>query len=141
MHLRGQHSEILQFCTNIRTGLLRGIGLERINRYSEWYWNNHLQPHFADEESAVFPILGKTNTIVKKAMAAHNRIRRLFRSESEELKVISRIEEELMALVRFEERVLYKEIENQLGVGNADVGDWRGAVDINRLQWPDEFWK
>lgn len=106
-----EHHHGLLICWKIRTGLKNKIEPERIKRYTDWFWETHLKPHFEIEEKYVFPILGNEHELVKKALTEHRRLNRIFESTTEHLKNLSLIEEELESHIRFEERILFNEIQ------------------------------
>lgn len=140
--LKEEHRENLTLCTNIRIGFTRGIELNRIKKYANWYWENHLLKHFVSEERLIFPILGKEHALIKRAMADHRRLKRLFRSKEDIHKMLNRIEEELEAHVRFEEKVLFKEIEHSGSKKDLNVIELIHQHDAGMTsKWGDEFWK
>lgn len=106
-----EHHHGLLICWKIRTGLKKNIEPERIKRYTDWFWETHLKPHFEIEEKYIFPILDNKNELVIKALVEHRRLNRLFESTTEHLKNLSLIEEELESHIRFEERILFNEIQ------------------------------
>ena len=71
----------------------------------------HFLAHFYTEEQLIFPILGNTHEGVGKALFEHRRIKRLFVKEKNIIKSLSLIEEDLEKHIRFEERLLFAEIE------------------------------
>lgn len=106
-----EHHHTLLLCWKIRKGFSRNIEIERIKKYSDWFFEVHIQPHFEVEEKYIFPVLGKENELVKKALSEHRRLKRLF-NETENIEAsLSLIEEELDAHIRFEERVLFTEVQ------------------------------
>lgn len=107
-----EHHHSLLLCWKIRTGFKKDIDLVRIKSYVNWYYTNHLQPHFEIEEKYIFPILGKKHKLVKKAITEHLRLSRLFEESTDLLKSLTLIEEELESHIRFEERVLFNEIQS-----------------------------
>lgn len=109
--LSREHHQGLLLCWKIREGIKRNIETERIKKYVDWFWNNHLQQHFEAEENLLFPILGSQNELIKLALTEHRRLERLFENENDIHKSISLIEEELEKHIRFEERVLFNEIQ------------------------------
>jgi len=109
--LSRDHHQGLLLSWKIRTGFAKGISIERIKNYIDWFYKTHLSPHFKVEEKYIFPILGNDNVLVKKAIAQHRRLHRLFNSNLEIEKSLNRIEEELEQHIRFEERVLFHEIQ------------------------------
>lgn len=74
-------------------------------------FEHHIHPHFEMEETHLFPILGNSSPLIKKARAQHQRLRRLFNDINDIEKSLSLIEEELERHIRFEERVLFNEIQ------------------------------
>lgn len=110
--LSREHHHSLLLCWKIRTGFSKGIETGRIKRYADWFFENHIQPHFRDEEDHIFPILGQDHEHVKKAISDHRRIARLFKDQDDIDKSLNRIEETLESHIRFEERVLFNEIQS-----------------------------
>ncbi len=101
----------LQLCWKIRAGFSKKIETDRIKKYTDWFFKTHLKPHFELEEKHVFPILGAENKLIKKALAEHRRLERLFKQTTDQEKSLGLIEEELDAHIRFEERILFVEIQ------------------------------
>lgn len=106
-----EHTAVLDLCTRIRFGLANGISEERIKNYSDWFKKNNLDPHFEMEKGNIFPILGYNNVRVKRALANHRRLSRLFEATTDLHIVLNKIEEELGTYIRFEEGILYNEIQ------------------------------
>jgi len=106
-----EHHHGLLLCWKIRTGFSKGISEERIKKYVDWFYTTHLLPHFELEENSIFPILGNDHKMIKKALSQHKRLHRLFTETNMPLKSLSLIEEELEQHIRFEERVLFNEIQ------------------------------
>lgn len=106
-----EHHHGLLLCWKIRTGFSKGISEARIKKYTDWFYTTHLVPHFELEENYMFPILGNDDELVKKALAQHKRLHRLFAETNTISKSLSLIEEELEQHIRFEERILFNEIQ------------------------------
>lgn len=110
--LSKEHHYGLLLSWKIRAGFNKNVNPKRIKAYANWFFKTHLIPHFEMEETHVFTILNKKNDLVKRALADHRRLKRLFTKETnDEAKVLSLIEEELDKHIRFEERVLFPEIQ------------------------------
>ena len=109
--LSREHHQGLLLSWKIRTGFSKGVPVDRIKNYMDWYYSAHLEPHFHAEENYIFPILGNDHELVKKAISQHRRLERLFNKATELKKSISLIEEELESHIRFEERILFNEIQ------------------------------
>lgn len=133
-----QHLFVLKMCCRVRKGLDKKINTRRIRAYTDWFRKYFLEPHFEFEKDYVFPMLGN-NPRVKRALANHRRIMRLLSCGCEDLKVLNLLEEELSMHVRFEERVLYREL--------SSAATPRQMQEIRKLhswqeipEWPDKFW-
>ncbi|KYG75497.1 hemerythrin domain-containing protein [Roseivirga echinicomitans] len=107
-----EHHHGLLLCWKIRKGFLSKVDPVRVKTYSDWFYKTHLIPHFSDEEKYIFPILGEEHEHIKKAMAEHRRLARLFDDKEDIARNLNRIEEELERHIRFEERVLFPEIQD-----------------------------
>ncbi|NCT17152.1 MAG: cation-binding protein [Flavobacteriaceae bacterium CG_4_8_14_3_um_filter_34_10] len=124
----------------IKKGFSLGIDPERIKKYTDWFWVNHLIPHFETEEQFVFPILGNDNSLVKQALAEHKQLKFLFEKEDAISDTLSKIETLLNNHIRFEERVLFnaiQEIANEKEVQILNKAH-NGSEDFGL--WDDEFW-
>ncbi|CAM4102028.1 hemerythrin domain-containing protein [Flavobacterium antarcticum] len=106
-----EHHHGLLLSWKIRAGVKKEVEPIRIKKYLDWFYTEHLLPHFEIEEKHIFPILGNEHELVKKALTEHRRLMRLFESDTDLVKNIHLIEEELESHIRFEERVLFNEIQ------------------------------
>ncbi|WP_100610278.1 cation-binding protein [Confluentibacter lentus] len=138
--LSREHHHGLLLSWKIRAGFSKNIAPERIKMYADWFFKTHLTSHFEMEEQYVFSVLEPNNEFVKKALADHKLLRRLFADDNIEM-ALSKIEEVLDAHIRFEERVLFQEIQK--------VATELQLVDIEKIhqetdfvdKLDDEFWK
>ncbi|WP_276371201.1 hemerythrin domain-containing protein [Chryseolinea sp. H1M3-3] len=135
------HHHGLLFCWKIREGFKRKIQPDRIRNYADWFWETHLTPHFAIEEHHVFPVLGNNHELVKKALAEHRRLKRLFESETEDAVALGLIEEELEKHIRFEERQLFNEIQEVATPEQLAEIEKHHNEPAAGENWQDEFWK
>lgn len=127
--LSREHHYGLQLCWKIRTGFKKGVETLRIRNYVVWFYENHLLPHFEVEEKYIFPILGIDNDLIKRALSEHQKIKRLALSETEVHKSLHSLEDVLEKHIRFEERILFNEIQSvatteqlqQIKLHHADV--------------------
>ena len=84
-----------------------------MKNYCEWFWTSYLDPHFEEEEKVIFPVLPEDNPLIKQAWTEHKRLRKLFSSWENPEKTLGQIEEELEKHIRFEERILFPEIQEK----------------------------
>ncbi|MFD2916201.1 hemerythrin domain-containing protein [Psychroserpens luteus] len=129
--LSREHHHGLLLSWKIRTGFKKNIEPKRIRIYANWFFEHHLIPHFEIEEAHIFSILEEENDLTKKALADHRRIKRLFSEENEDSKTLSRIEEELEQHIRFEERILFPEIQK--------VATDAQMLEIEKIHQPESF--
>ena len=99
-------------------------------KYQE-HEKTHLISHFEMEENHIFPILGKKHELIKLALADHRRIKRLFTETEDDVKALSKIEEELEQHIRFEERILFPEIQKVATVAQ--------FLEIEKIHHPESF--
>jgi len=109
--LSRQHHFGLLFSWKLRKGFSKNIGIERLQEYAKWFFKHEIKSHFSDEEKYLFPILEEDNELIERALKEHRRIKRLFNDNKEPEKSLHRLEEELEAHIRFEERILFNEIQ------------------------------
>ena len=114
-----EHHHGLLLCFKIRTGIKKQITAERINKYANWFYQNHLIPHFSIEQEILFPILGNENELVVKAIEEHRTIDRLFKNQESTIQNLNAIADAIENHIRFEERILFTALqdiatENQL---------------------------
>lgn len=139
--LSREHHHGLLLSWKIRTGFSKNIEPKRIKIYADWFFENHLIPHFNMEETHIFTILNEDHELTKRALTEHRRLKRLFTEENDVTKTLSKIEEELDKHIRFEERILFPEIqkvatETQLKLIE-DMHQEHGFED----KIDDEFWR
>lgn len=87
------------------------INPKRIKDYVDWFWISQLKDHFILEETYVFPLLGNNHPLIKKALSEHNKIQNLIEDSSDIITSLYALEEVLEAHIRFEERILFQEIQ------------------------------
>jgi len=142
--LSHDHHLALLASWKIRMGLRKSIEPQRIKKFCDFFYTSHLAGHFKLEEEYIFPILGAKHELITKALADHHALSGLFAQEQADINTLSRIEMELEEHIRFEERILFDEIqqiatEEQLSrIAAIHPG---GKRDIAHIEsWEDEFW-
>lgn len=109
--LSREHQLGLLLCWKIGEGLRYNIEANRIKKYTDWFWTTHLAPHFEMEEKHIFTLLPAGNDLVERALAEHKRLKQLFNNETNLTQSLTEIAEELESHIRFEERILFNEIQ------------------------------
>lgn len=139
--LSREHHHGLLLSWKIRAGFSKNIDSNRIRVYADWFYETHLIPHFKLEEAYVFPILGTKNELVKQALMDHEIIKRLFAEQGEDAKTLSKIEEKLDEHIRFEERVLFPEIQKMATETQLQQIEKIHQPEIFEDNLKDEFWR
>ena len=139
--LSHDHHQGLLLCWKIRTGIKKGIELQRIKTYTNWFYKTHLIPHFEIEEAWIFPILGNEHELVKKALTEHRRIKSICESTEDQERNLSLLEEELESHIRFEERILFNEIQTAASAEDLLMITEKHIESEFLENTDDQFWK
>ena len=141
--LSREHHQGLLLSWKIRVGLKKGISIDRIKNYCDFFFKEELLNHFNIEELHVFTLLDSKDDLVKKALADHKRLKRLFLTKQPDMKTIVAIEEELEQHIRFEERILFNKIQEQTPEQELlKILDLHNSsTNCNIDSWEDKFWE
>jgi hemerythrin-like domain-containing protein len=139
-NLSRDHHFGLLFCWKIRSSL-NTIETKRLARYSEYFYKEHLQPHFKLEEKYIFPLFGEETTLVQEAMDDHMKLTELFGAQEKSIEILAQIAKTLEKHIRFEERVLFKELQKLIPEDElaAALGQSLGKPEEDT--WEDKFWE
>ncbi|CAL66376.1 hemerythrin domain-containing protein [Christiangramia forsetii] len=139
--LSRQHHFGLLFSWKLRKGFSENVSVERLKNYADWFFEHEIAPHFKLEEKYIFSILEKEHELIKRALKEHRRIKRLFNDTKNPEKSLSLLEEELQAHIRFEERVLFNEIQ-KLATTEEFQKIEQIHLEINsKEEYQDPFWE
>lgn len=147
--LSQDHYEGLLIANRIRRGLSKKVSPEVIAAYVAHFWESHLVMHFQQEEALLLPLISemKNATLAKQLVQEHRLIRELVmlaRDEGEEraqkLLDLSRL---IKAHIRFEERVLFPALEEQIPEeALCQIGARLEAAHRDAdLSWDPVFWE
>lgn len=109
-HLSREHHHTLLLCWKINAGVKKNIEPHRIYNYLNWFYENYLLPHFYVEEKYAFPLLN--NEACYKAIMQHNIIKQTILNHKNDKETLIQIQELLKEHIRYEERFLFNEIQN-----------------------------
>ena len=144
--LSREHHFSLLFCWKIRQGLKMKVAMERISKYVQYFWQQHLQPHFREEENIFFaPIKDR---LVQRAVNEHKYIKQQIEdlanySGNNERKSLEKIADMVYEHVRYEERDLFPHLERKLSKEQlANIGEQIENHHSSPLQdhYEDQFW-
>jgi len=139
--LSRDHHNGLMFCLQLSKGLENKIDEIRLKNYADWFYENHIQEHFSVEENLIFPLLGNDNELIKTALDQHQNILKLFTTTTDLSNTLKKLATELEAHIRFEERILFNEIQlnaNEQLLKTIHIKELETSC---RVGWGDEFWK
>jgi iron-sulfur cluster repair protein YtfE (RIC family) len=108
--------------------------------YCEWFWKNHLESHFQEEEEHLFPILPVDSPLIKQALSEHKRLKKLFSNWENPEKNLGQIEEELERHIRFEERTLFPQIQEKASVKQLEIIEKYSSREKFVENDSDTFW-
>ena len=144
--LSKDHHFGLLLCWKIRTGVKKEVAPERIVKYVNYFFDNHLRTHFEEEEQHIFALLPEADEKRKKAERQHRKLNRLVQKLSREPQradvILGQLEEELEAHIRFEERDLFPYLQSSME--ESDLERLKQTIeevhDTQPEKWADEFW-
>ncbi|MBS9524489.1 hemerythrin domain-containing protein [Litoribacter ruber] len=131
----------------IRKGLKVGFEKERIVRYVEYYFGEHLSTHFELEERHIFPFLDENHPMRTLAEKQHRELRALVeeindfpKGKGEELETFA---EKLEQHIRFEERELFEHIQQVTPEDKMEELEDKLAYIHRKVDdtWTDRFWE
>ena len=144
--LSREHHFSLLFCWKIRKGLKTDVATERIRKYVQYFWQQHLQPHFREEEKIFFaPIKDR---LVQRAINEHKYIKQQIEdlanySKNNERKSLAKIADMVYEHVRYEERDLFPHLERKLSKEQLEnIGEQIEKHHQTSLRdlYEDQFW-
>ncbi|TZF84036.1 hemerythrin domain-containing protein [Pedobacter sp. BS3] len=142
LELSREHHYSLLFCWKIRQGVKQQVALERVCRYVNYFWQQHLGEHFRKEEEILFSMV--QDEPVQKAAADHQRIRRQIEALNDNCTdtLLLQLADEVNEHVRYEERILFPYMEQVLSLSQLEaVGQQLNALHDNvKDNYADEFW-
>jgi iron-sulfur cluster repair protein YtfE (RIC family) len=121
--------------------LRKKIEEERLKRYVLFFYKEDLVPHFSVEEKEIFPHLGSDHPLVVRALKEHQLIRMLCNQKEMTCSTIRSLESTLNDHIRFEERILFKALQ--------ELDATAGFLETLKLhdhkipeqEYADPFWK
>ena len=109
--LSRQHHSGLLFSWKLRKGFSENISIDRLKEFANWFFINEIQPHFRLEEEHIFTVLDSNHPLILRVLKEHRRLESLFLDVENPEESLKLLEKELEAHIRFEERILFTEIQ------------------------------
>jgi hemerythrin-like domain-containing protein len=141
--LSREHHDGLLFAWKLRQGVKLNVSVERLKRFSIWFWHQHIKPHFYQEEKIVSPYLPLDNELIARMKREHEYIRELILGLDKEAEPATFIQlaDVLDTHIRFEERILFTFLEEQLSPGQlTTIHEQLVEHPVCDKNWDDEFW-
>ena len=137
-----EYRQGLLLCWKIREGFRHNVSISRIQKYVSWYWRNHLKVLFEAEEKYIFTAFPLEDKQRKKAFSKHRKLKKLFEEnkETEFLKSLILIEEELELHIRFVEKELLEIIREKITPEEVKEIEMYFFSKKNNNDWKDNFW-
>ncbi len=139
------HLELI-FCERIQLGVDQDVALDRIRAYVSYFWINHLNKHFIEEEDFLFKNLD--DVFCTKGKADHvlieSQIDKLMFDKTVGKHDFNYLADSILQHIRFEERVLFPHLE--LKLSDEELKKVQEALSHSHVSefadnFPDEFWK
>lgn len=135
-----EHHQSLLLCWKIKKGLDKGVSVARISAYVRTVWKSEIKPHFKIEEMYVFPILQAGHPLVLRALMEHEQLEKLFDKKSYSQDNLLEISASLESHIRFEERILFTEIQRVATEENWQLLENHHHDETCEMHWNDKFW-
>lgn len=141
--LSRDHHASLMFCWKLRQGVKLKIASSRMVNYIEYFWEDHMGPHFREEEEILF--VPFKDDLVIRAINEHKEISALItnliekKSDVDEvlfLQIATLVDDH----VRFEERILFPHLEKNLTDAQLDEIGKQLPDDTPKDTYSDAFW-
>ena len=124
--LSREHHDGLLFAWKIKQGLDNKTPLDKLRKYSLWYWQQHIKPHFFQEEKILMPYMPADHPMAKQL------------KEERDFTILADL---LNKHIRFEERQLFAFLEEILTPEQLDkVFQQLEEHPLTCGEWNDEFW-
>ena len=142
--LSKEHHDGLLFVWKIKQGLNNHISMERLRRYTSWYWRQHMTPHFYQEEKILLPLIPQAYHLGVRLKNEHEEMLDLLvavdrESDSHDLIALINLVEKH---IRWEERGFYQYLEQNLSLN--ELEEVRDKLEKHPItcseEWPDDFW-
>ena len=140
-NLSREHHDGLIFALRLQKGVAKKADIKSMEAYADWFWEDHLKPHFRMEEKHLFPRYGLDKKLVKKAKEQHQNLGSLFAIKSKSYEDFQNIYTLLQQHIRLEERELFMDIQEHLNETELAEFERIHTAQNSCENWPDRFWE
>ena len=141
--LSKDHHDGLLFAWKIRQGLKHGADNNVIAEYVQWFWKNHLQEHFREEEQILAPHLPSDNELLKQMFDEHQEIEAMVHITENiaDEAMLKQLADAIDDHIRFEERQLFPYAEQVIPDEELNaVYEQLPKEKAECETWDQEFW-
>lgn len=140
--LSREHHEGLLLAWKIKQGVRKGVELTRITAYCNWFFKEHLAPHFHTEEKVFSQVLSPEHPLLLQMLAEHRSIEKVLQELAKKT-MHSQVQlldfgTSIELHIRFEERFFFNHIESVLSP--EQLSQLQIAQHQTPEEWPDPFW-
>lgn len=141
--LSKEHHDGLLFSWKIKQGLKNGTDARLIAEYVQWFWTNHLQEHFREEEQILAPLLPEDNELLKQMFEEHEEIEAMIHINENipDATLLDKLADAIHDHIRFEERELFPYAEKAIPEEKLnEVYEQLSKEPAQCGKWEREFW-
>jgi len=141
--LSKDHHDGLLFAFKIKQGLKNGADITLIAEYVQWFWKNHLEEHFREEEQILAPHLPADNELLIQMFDEHENIEAMVHINENipDAALLSNLAQAIDNHIRFEERVLFPSAEKIIPEKELNlIYEQLPKEKAECEKWEREFW-
>jgi len=141
--LSKDHHDGLLFAWKIKQGLKNGTDIKLVAEYVQWFWKNHLEEHFREEEQILAPHLPANNELLKQMFDEHENIEAMVHINENipDETLLGNLGKAIDDHIRFEERQLFPYAEKIIPEKELNVIYEQLAEEkVKCEKWAPEFW-
>jgi hemerythrin-like domain-containing protein len=141
--LSKDHHDGLLFAWKIKQGLKSGADIKLIAEYAQWFWKNHLQEHFREEEQILAPHIPADNELLKQMFDEHDEIEAMIyiNENIPDAILLGNLAQAIDDHIRFEERQLFPYAEKIIPEKELNlVYEQLPKEKLECEKWEKEFW-
>jgi hemerythrin-like domain-containing protein len=141
--LSKDHHDGLLFAWKVKQGLKNGADIKLIAEYVQWFWKNHLEEHFREEEQILAPHLPADNELLKRMFDEHESIEAWIQINENipDATLLSNLAQAINDHIRFEERQLFPYVEKVIPENELNlIYEQLSKEPVECEKWEKEFW-
>ena len=141
--LSKDHHDGLLFAFKIKQGLKNGADIKLIAEYVQWFWKNHLEEHFREEEQILAPHLPADNEMLQQMIDEHQEIEAMIHINENipDATLLQNLAQAIDDHIRFEERQLFPFAEKAIPERELNlIYEQLPKEKAECENWETEFW-